>query len=60
MVSSLVENFKELGAKNALVYKGREYTYLQLSNEIDRIRFSVIADKIQSGEVVSILSDYSF
>ena len=60
MVSSLVENFKELGAKNALVYKGREYTYLQLSNEIDRIRSSVIADKIQSGEVVSILSDYSF
>ncbi|MCI5218015.1 MAG: long-chain fatty acid--CoA ligase [Candidatus Electrothrix sp. LOE2] len=56
----LLENFKNFWSKKAIVDKGIEYTYQQLLNEIQQILSAEIIGKIQSGEVVSILSDYSF
>jgi len=56
----ILDGFKAFGAKNAIISATGKYTYAQLLNEIERISSTVIADEIQRGEVVSILSDYSF
>ena len=56
----LINNFNSFDNKIAIIHKDTSYTYRQLFNNIERIEKDVIEDKIYSGEVVSILSDYSF
>jgi len=56
----LINNFNSFDNKIAIIHKGTSYTYKQLFNNIERIKKDVIKDKIDSGEVISILSDYSF
>jgi len=59
-MSWLINNFNTFDNKIAITHKDISYTYGQLFNNIERIERDVIRDKIYSGEVVSILSDYSF
>lgn len=58
-MSGFIENFKKFDKKLAIVFKNQSYTYSELYNQIE-----IIEDKslfqIKKGEVVSILSDYSF
>jgi len=59
-MSYILDGFETFGTKNAIISTTGKYTYAQLLVEIERISSTVIADGIQRGEVVSILSDYSF
>ena len=59
-MSWLINNFNSFDNKIAIIQKGTSYTYRQLFNNIERIKKDVIKDKINPGEVISILSDYSF
>ncbi|MDC0933405.1 fatty acid--CoA ligase family protein [Arcobacteraceae bacterium] len=55
----VIDNFKLFDEKVAIIYGSKEYTYKQLYLEITKINNTLLSD-IKSGEVVSILSDYSF
>jgi len=56
----LIESFKEFADKQAIIYKGREYTYSDLYERI-KYYLKVIEDQgIAQGRVVAINSDYSF
>ena len=59
-MSWLINNFNSFDNKIAIIHKDTSYTYRQLFNNIERIKKDVIKDKINPGEVISILSDYSF
>ena len=59
-MSWLINNFNSFDNKIAIIQKGTSYTYRQLFNNIERIKEDVIKGKIDPGEVISILSDYSF
>ncbi len=59
-MSWLTKRFQSFDDKRAIIYKGESYTYKQLYNEIEKIKMSLLADQIKSGEVVCVLSDYSF
>ena len=59
-MSWLINNLKGFDNKTAIIHKDTSYTYRQLFNNIEKIRKDIIKDKICLGEVVSILSDYSF
>jgi len=59
-MSWLIDNFNIFANKTAINHKDASHTYSQLLDNIERIKKDVIKDKIDSGEVVSILSDYSF
>jgi acyl-coenzyme A synthetase/AMP-(fatty) acid ligase len=59
-MSWLINNFNSFDNKTAIIHKDTAYTYKQLFNNIESIKKDVIEDIIDSGEVVSILSDYSF
>ena len=59
-MSWLINNFNSFDNKIAITHKDISYTYRQLFNNIEKIERDIIGDKIYSGEVVSILSDYSF
>jgi acyl-CoA synthetase (AMP-forming)/AMP-acid ligase II len=54
-----VENFKKFDQKVAIVFRGKNYSYVELYNEVKKIRKELVLD-INEGEVVSIISDYSF
>lgn len=54
-----IENFKKFDKKVAIVFKNKSYTYSELYNQIKTIEDNLLP-QIQEGEVVSILSDYSF
>ncbi len=54
-----IENFKKFGDKTALVFKNRNYSYNDLYEQIMKIDNELFL-QIKKGEVVSILSDYSF
>jgi len=54
-----IDNFLKFDTKIAIVYKEESYTYNQLFEKISNIEKSIISH-IKQGEVVSILSDYSF
>jgi acyl-coenzyme A synthetase/AMP-(fatty) acid ligase len=56
----LIEKFRGFNKKKAIIHKGKEYSYQQLSDEIDRCMNDIIVKAISPGEVVSIISDYSF
>ena len=55
----LVEKMKEDGSKNAIIFKGKEYTYEALVEQIEDY-YIIISKQINRGEIVSIISDYSF
>ena len=59
-MSWLINNFNSFDNKIAIIQKGTSYTYRQLFNNIERIKEDVIKGKIDPGEVISILSAYSF
>tara|TARA_B100000787_G_scaffold170192_1_gene164720 strand:+ start:377 stop:1720 length:1344 start_codon:yes stop_codon:yes gene_type:complete len=59
-MSWLINNFNSFDNKIAIIHKDTSYTYKQLFNNIERIKKDVIKDKIDPGEVISILSDCSF
>jgi len=56
----LISNFNRFDDKIAIIHKDASYTYKKLFNNIDKIKKEVIENKINSGEVVSIIDDYSF
>ncbi|QNM91531.1 ANL family adenylate-forming protein [Aliarcobacter cryaerophilus] len=55
----MVEKFKNFDTKVAIIHNEKEYTYKQLFNKILEIK-STLIPYINEGEVVSIISDYSF
>jgi len=55
----LINNIEGFDEKLAIVYQKKKYTYRQLFNEISDIKENIFP-KIKPGEVVSVLSDYSF
>jgi acyl-coenzyme A synthetase/AMP-(fatty) acid ligase len=60
MMSWILNKFKEFGDRVSTIYQGDSYSYDDLALEISRILENVIKNKIEKGEVVSVLSDYSF
>ena len=59
-MSWLLKKFSGFNQKIAIIHKGTSYTYEQLFENIDNIKRKIIDGKIQPGEVISILDDYSF
>jgi len=59
-MSWLINNFNNFNNKKAIIHKDTSYSYKQLFNNIQRIKKDVIDNRIDPGEVVSIIDDYSF
>lgn len=59
-MSWLIDNFNHLDDKIAIIHKSTSYTYKELFNNIERVKKEVIKNKINPGEAVSIIDDYSF
>ena len=59
-MSWLINNFVSFEDKVAIVHKDKSFTYSQLFNNIERIKKNIIENRINSGEVVTIVGDYSF
>ena len=58
-MSWFIENLKKFDKKIAIIFKNQNYSYIDLYNQIKEIENNLLP-KIKKGEVVSILSDYSF
>ena len=58
-MSWFIENFNKFHEKIAIVFKNQSYTYSELYKQIKIIEDELLS-QIKKGEVVSILSDYSF
>ncbi len=58
-MSWFIENFKRFDKRIAIVFKNQNYSYIDLYNQIKEIETNLLS-KIKKGEVVSILSNYSF
>ncbi len=58
-MSWFIENFKKFDNKITIVFKNEKHSYIDLYNQIKKIETDLLP-KINKGEVVSILSDYSF
>ena len=56
----LTDKFNQFDNGIVIVQDDISYTYRQLFNNINQIKENIIKHKIKPGEVVSILSDYSF
>ena len=56
----IITNLEKFNDKIAIIHKDISYTYKQLFDNIQSIKINIIEDKINRGEVVSILDDYSF
>lgn len=59
-MSWLIDNFNHLDDKIAIIHRSTSYTYKELFNNIKRIKKEIIENKINPGEAVSIIDDYSF
>ena len=59
-MSWMITNLENFTDKIVIIHKDISYTYKQLFDNIQSIKSNVIKDKINQGEVVSILDDYSF
>ena len=59
-MSWLIDNFNHLDDKIAIIHKSTTYTYKELFNNIEKVKKEVIKNKINPGEAVSIIDDYSF
>ena len=55
----LTQNFYKYDTKIVIIHNNVEYTYKQLTKQIEFINQHIIKD-IKVGEVVCIISDYSF
>src|ERR1035441_3534348 len=55
----IIEHIKSKGEQVAIIYKEREFSYRQLSEQIKKYSDEVF-HKIPQGAVVAIISDYSF
>lgn len=55
----LIDKIKDGGSQIAVIFKEKEYSYEELHKKIE-FYFSVIKEKITSGDVVAVVSDYSF
>lgn len=55
----LLNKLKDYNSTISMIYKGKTFTYDQLYNKVIEMK-ETLSQKIKSGEVVSILSDYSF
>jgi acyl-CoA synthetase (AMP-forming)/AMP-acid ligase II len=58
-MSWFIENFKKFNDKTTIVFKNQYYSYSDLCNQIKKIEDELL-HQIKKGDVVSILSDYSF
>ncbi len=58
-MNCFIENFKLYDDKIVIIYNNNSYTYKQLYLKIETIKNTILSD-IKSGEVISILADYSF
>ncbi len=59
MISDWIyEKFEGLSARTAIIYDSKEYSYSTFLNKINR-HLKIIKAKIERGEVVAIISDYS-
>ena len=56
----LDKKIRKYGSKTAIIHNNISYSYEELLNNITRIKEDILKDKIIRGEVISILSDYSF
>lgn len=55
----LIEEIKERGDQIAVIFKEREYTYVNLGEQIE-FYYSFVKEQINPGEIIAIVSDYSF
>ena len=55
----MIHKIRDHGDKCALVYDGHEYSYEELSRQID-VYSKLLAPSVPAGSVVAILSDYNF
>ncbi len=55
----LIEQFSTVGNNTALIYKGSEFTYRELSEKILEIE-STLFNEISKNDMVAIVGDYSF
>jgi len=58
-MSWIVEHFKENRDNIAIIFNDRKYSFEQLANQV-RIYYDRISTKLNKGDVVAIISDYSF
>lgn len=58
-MSWLVDSFKTYNDSISVIFKGKEYSYNELYNQIDSY-YSIVSTNIEKGSTVAILSDYSF
>lgn len=58
-MSWIIDHIRKQGDKVAIVFNSNEYTYKQLSVKID-LFYQEISTRINKGETVAIISDYSF
>jgi len=59
-MSWIITNLEKFNDKIVIIHKDISYTYKQLFDNIQSIKTNIIEGKINQGEVVSILDDYSF
>jgi acyl-CoA synthetase (AMP-forming)/AMP-acid ligase II len=59
-MSWILSKFKDFGDRTSIIHHGRSYSYEELLLEITRISNEVLKKRIKRGEVVSVISDYSF
>lgn len=55
----IIEQIKEFNDKIAIIYNDRKYSYTELYNQI-LLYYKTITLTIKQGEVIAVLSDYSF
>lgn len=55
----LIEKFREGGEKTAFIFNGKDYSYESLYNKV-REYYCSMKQRFHGGEVVAIVSDYSF
>jgi acyl-coenzyme A synthetase/AMP-(fatty) acid ligase len=55
----LINKFRENGEHTAVIFKEKEYSYAQLAQQVDTYH-EVVAGMIKRGNIVAIISDYSF
>lgn len=59
MENWMIKQMAETGDRTAVIFENREYSYIDLNTKIEAF-FGEIKQKINRGETVGIISDYSF
>lgn len=58
-MSWLIDKIKNGGSQIAVIFREKEYSYEELGRKIE-FYSSIIKDKLNSGDIVAVISDYSF